>query len=82
MSFDVVTTIDADNSEGASVWLNGVGPSLEIDFGDYRHKFAVCVIYKDSNDKYYGCAPFFGVPEGTELSLLRGTFSSSVASSS
>ena len=47
MSFDVVTTIDADNSDGASVWLNGVGPSLEIDFGDYRHKFAVCVIFKD-----------------------------------
>ena len=44
----MITTIDEDNAEGASVWLkDGVGPSVEIDFGDYRDKFAVCVIYKD-----------------------------------
>ena len=48
MSYEVITTIDEDNAEGASVWLkDGVGPSVEIDFGDYRDKFAVCVIYKD-----------------------------------
>ena len=71
MSFDVVTTLPSTDPNIPTVEVHpGISENdtsshgvVKITMNGWTDKFAVCVIYKDEDDKYYGCSDFTVTPD-------------------
>ena len=64
MVYEIVHTFDSTNAGSPTIQFVGSGPSLTISMNSWSSKFAVCVVYRDTNvpSKSYGCSPFFVEP--------------------
>ena len=66
MVYEIATTFDDTDPDAPTIQFDGTGPSLTITLNQWPNKFAVCVVYRDTNtpSKSYGCSPFFVEPDG------------------
>ena len=79
MVYEVVHTFDSSVAGSPDIQFVSSGPSLTISMNQWSSKFAVCVVYRDTNvpSKSYGCSPFFVEPAGVSDPTFCTTYPTS-----